>query len=107
MSARSVKRNGVQPWIVAYQSKGQKPGEWLGPFLDDIIKASGASGVEAIVVSPIGFVTDHMETLYDLDIVAEGEARDAGVGFVRSAVPNADDRLVQDVARAIRAAASS
>lgn len=89
---------GRQPWLLAYQSKGQRPGEWLGPELDDIIDAAAQEGVRSIVVSPIGFVTDHMETLYDLDIVAASRAEKSGISFVRSQVPNADSALVAEMA---------
>ncbi len=88
-------------WYLVYQSKGNKPGEWLGPDLDELIDACAASGVPAIVAVPIGFVTDHMETLYDLDIVAAGRALDHGVEFLRAAVPNDDDDLVAAIAAAI------
>jgi ferrochelatase len=88
-------------WFLVYQSKGQKPGPWLGPDLDDLIDAAAASSVTAIVACPIGFATDHMETLYDLDIVAADKAISADLEFVRSPVPNDADSLVADIAGAV------
>lgn len=85
---------GPTPWCLVFQSKGARPGEWLGPQLDDLIAVVG-SEFSALVVAPIGFATDHMETLYDIDIVAAGSAADAGLEFARAAVPN-DDPLVLD-----------
>ena len=85
------------PWLVAYQSEGIRGGEWLRPTLGDVIDAVAAAGHDGVVVVPIGFATDHMETLYDLDIVARERALDAGIAYVRSAVPNA----AQELARAI------
>jgi len=52
-------------------------------------------------VSPIGFVTDHMETLFDLDVVAANSAVDAGMVFTRAAVPNEDPGLVSALAKAV------
>jgi len=85
---------GAVPWVFAYQSKGARPGAWLGPDLDDVIDAASSAGYDSIVVCPVGFATDHMETMYDLDIVAEERARARGLGFVRSAVPNDDPLLI-------------
>lgn len=88
-------------WFLAYQSKGARGGEWLGPDLDDVIDAIGRSGASSVVVVPIGFMTDHLETMYDIDIDAAGRALDAGLEFNRAAVPNADDDLVEAIARSI------
>jgi len=88
-------------WFLAYQSKGARPGGWLGPQLDDLIPAVAASEYSAIVVVPIGFATDHMETLYDLDIVAAGAAIDADLEFMRAAVPNDDPRILDAIATVV------
>ena len=63
-------------WYLVYQSKGERPGQWLGPDLEELIDACAASEVRALVVCPVGFFTDHMETLYDLDIIAAERAVD-------------------------------
>ena len=88
-------------WYLVYQSKGQKPGEWLEPDLDGLIDACIAAEIPAIVVCPIGFVTDHMETLYDLDVVAADKALSADVEFMRAPVPNDDDGFVAAIARSV------
>ena len=90
-----------QPWVFAYQSKGNRPCEWLGPDLDDVVDAAIAGGFKAIVVAPVGFATDHMETLYDLDVVVAGRVLDADVEFARAPVPNADELLVDSIAQAV------
>ncbi len=87
-----------RPWFLVYQSKGERPGKWLEPDLDELIDACAAAGVPAICVCPIGFLTDHMETLYDLDVVAAERALDAGLEFVRAPVPNDDDGVVDAIA---------
>jgi len=88
-------------WFLVYQSKGNRPGAWLGPDLDDLIEAASTTAVTGLVVVPIGFLTDHMETLYDLDVVAAGAALERGLEFVRAAVPNDDDDVVAAIARAV------
>lgn len=88
-------------WFLVYQSKGARGGEWLGPDLDELIEAASGSLVKALVVCPIGFVTDHMETMYDLDIDAAGKALDAGLEFMRSPVPNDEPSLVAGIVKAV------
>lgn len=88
-------------WFLVYQSKGERPGGWLEPDLDALIDAASQTGVTGIVVCPIGFMTDHMETLYDLDIVAADRALQAGLGFQRAYVPNDDDDLIAAIARSV------
>jgi len=82
-------------WFMVYQSKGARPGGWLEPDLESLIDIAARSEVKALVVCPIGFMTDHMETLYDLDIVAADKALQSGLEFSRAAVPN-DDGAVLD-----------
>lgn len=88
-------------WFLVYQSKGARGGEWLGPDLDELIEAASDSLVTALIVCPIGFVTDHMETMYDLDIDAAGKALDAGLEFKRSPVPNDEPSLVAGIVKAV------
>ncbi|MBN1193565.1 MAG: ferrochelatase [Coriobacteriia bacterium] len=85
---------GRAPWLLAYQSRGARPGEWLGPDLGRVMEVAAGSGYDGIVVVPVGFAIDHMETLWDLDLEAAEQARSLGIGFVRTAVPNDDDSLV-------------
>jgi ferrochelatase len=89
---------GPQPWVMVYQSKGARPGAWLEPGLDTLIDVARGSAVRALVVLPIGFMTDHMETLFDLDTVAAAAAKEAGLSFVRADVPNDDHKLVSALA---------
>lgn len=89
------------PWYLVYQSKGARPGEWLGPELDALIAAAAVERAPGVVVCPIGFMTDHMETLWDLDHVAKLHAEDDGIAFVRAAVPNTDDALVDALAESV------
>ncbi|MFU8891448.1 MAG: ferrochelatase [Anaerosomatales bacterium] len=90
-----------QSWVMAFQSKGNRPGEWLGPDVDDVVDVAIAGGFKAIIASPVGFATDHMETLYDLDVVLAGRVLDADIEFARAPVPNADALLIDSIAEVI------
>lgn len=90
------------PWVLCYQSKGNRAGEWLGPSLDEVIDAAAAAGFGSIVAVPIGFMTDHMETRYDLDIEAAGKVMDLGMEWVRSEVPNATTNMMDAMVGVIR-----
>jgi ferrochelatase len=92
---------GATPWAVCYQSKGARGGAWLGPDLEDVIPAAAGLGARAIVIAPVGFALDHMETLYDLDVAAKERAERAGVRFVRARVPNAHPALARAIAEVV------
>ena len=84
-----------QPWVFAYQSKGRKPGPWLGPDLDDVIGAAIQGGFEGVALCPIGFAIDNMETRYDLDVASADRLLGADLEYSRAALPN-DDPLILD-----------
>lgn len=84
-----------RPWLLSYQSKGQRGGEWLGPDIADVLRAMSAAGFDGVAVCPIGFATDHMETLYDLDVDAAEVARMLGLAFARGALPNDSHDMVE------------
>lgn len=92
---------GANPWYLVYQSKGARPGGWLGPELDTLLDGAAAHGAPGVVVCPIGFMTDHMETLWDLDIVARREAAELSLPFARAAVPNADGAVLDALAASV------
>jgi ferrochelatase len=76
---------GAGRWSVAYQSRsgdGRVP--WLEPDVNDIIRELAEGGAQEIVVAPIGFLCDHVEVLYDLDIEARETAASDGVRLVRA-----------------------
>jgi ferrochelatase len=90
------------PWLLAFQSKGRRGGEWLGPDLDEVIAAAMAAGFAVVIVCPVGFAVDHMETLYDLDVRAADPVFAADKEFLRVPVPNADPKYIDALADAIR-----
>jgi len=70
---------------VAFQSKGRGPNKWLGPSIEDVIDELARKKHGAVALCPIGFVTENLETLYDLDIEASGRAEAAGMTLYRAA----------------------
>lgn len=75
-------------WQLVYQSRSGPPTQpWLEPDINDVIEGLPEQGRRAVVVVPIGFVSDHMEVLWDLDNEAKETAQDAGLAFRRSATP--------------------
>ena len=83
-------------WSIAWQSAGRTPEPWLGPDILQVIRdLAGTGRAEGILVCPCGFVADHLEVLYDLDIEASGVAEAEGLAFARTAVVN-DDAAVMD-----------
>jgi ferrochelatase len=80
---------GRTRWSVAYQSRSGSPREpWLEPDIADVIRALAREGAGDLVVVPVGFVCDHVEVLYDLDVEARAVAAAAGVGFHRASTVN-------------------
>ncbi len=94
------------PWGLWYQSKGNRPGEWMGPLLEEGLESARRGGHDAVAVCPIGFLTDHMETVYDLDIEFALEVSAAGLGFARAAVPNDSPAMVRVMREAVETSLS-
>jgi ferrochelatase len=85
--------------LVAFQSQSlDRSVPWLGPDLQSTFKVLAADGYEHIVVAPIGFLVDHVEILYDVDIEARGWARELGITLYRSESLNDKSELVAIVA---------
>jgi protoporphyrin/coproporphyrin ferrochelatase len=77
---------GVSNWKVVYQSRSGSPSQpWLGPDICEHLKHLNEKGVRNVVIAPIGFVSDHMEVVYDLDIEAQRVAQELGMKLVRAA----------------------
>ncbi len=76
---------GVENWEVVYQSRSGSPLQpWLGPDICEHLKQLHREGVKNVVVAPIGFVSDHMEVVYDLDVEARKVAEEMGMNLVRA-----------------------
>jgi ferrochelatase len=75
----------IENWKLVYQSRSGSPTQpWLGPDVSDHLTALSQAGVTNVVVAPIGFVSDHMEVVYDLDVEALAVAKEIGISMVRA-----------------------
>jgi ferrochelatase len=81
-------------WYLAFQSQG-KEGAWLAPHGEDVLKDIAASGKKDVLAVPLGFVSDHLETLYDLDIVLRKKALDLGLNFQRAPSLNDSPQFIE------------
>jgi len=105
-SARlTAERLGRSAWSVAYQSRSGRPGEpWLEPEIGEAIRALARDGAEDLVVVPVGFVVEHVEILYDLDVEARAVAGAARVGFHRAPAVNDHPAFIALLADLVREA---
>ena len=99
-------RARLTSWRLAYQSAGATAEPWLGPDAAAVITELANAGHDAVLLVPIGFVCDHVEILYDIDVEYQGLARRLGIQLERTASLNADAGLVAAVVAVVRAAAS-
>ena len=100
-SAAVAARAGVGPWDFAYQSAGRTGEEWLGPDVVDAVAALAGRGERAVVVQAIGFVSDHLEVLYDLDVEARRATESHGMTYARVPMPNADGAFIGALAELV------
>ncbi len=110
--ATSVARAaGLAPWTgwtVAWQSAGATGDAWRGPDIEVVIRQLGSTdGCEGVVVCPHGFVADHLEVAYDLDIAARRTADEVGLAFARTRVLNDDAQVFAALAEWVELAAGS
>jgi len=104
VAARVGLREGDQ-WSIAWQSAGRTPEPWIGPDILAVIdEFADARTTSAVLVSACGFVADHLEVLYDLDIEAKAHAAQRGLAFDRTACVNDDTEVLRALARRVTAA---
>jgi ferrochelatase len=104
-AAAVAKRHALHDWRFAYQSAGATPDPWLGPDAGDVITELAAAGRKAFLLVPIGFVCDHVEILYDIDVEYRALAEQLGVQLERTDSLNDDPGLVAAVADVVWTAA--
>ena len=98
-TARLVaERLGLAGYEQAFQSAGRTGEPWLGPDLRDELRRLAGEGVRDVVVSPVGFVAEHLEVLYDIDIEAQAVARELGMRLERARSMNTDQRFISALA---------
>ena len=101
-----AERAGLAPdrWQFVYQSAGHTPEEWLKPDLLDVLPALAAQGHRQVLVAPVQFLADHLETLYDVDVAGRRQAEDAGIErFARVPAPNEAPDFVAALGGIVRA----
>jgi len=90
-------------WSFAYQSAGHTPEEWLKPDMLDVLPQLASAGHRDVVLAPVQFLADHLETLYDVDVAGREQAQDAGFEtFVRVDSPNAAPDFIAALADVVR-----
>lgn len=90
-----AKRLGIDDWHLAYQSVSAAAREpWLEPSVDELMRQLAAGGAGAVMVDPVGFIADHVETLYDNDIEHRGQADAMGLDFYRCRCLNDHEALI-------------
>jgi protoporphyrin/coproporphyrin ferrochelatase len=92
----------IPQWWFAFQSQGASGGPWIGPSVEETLDSIAAKGVKTLILQPIGFLCDHVEILYDVDILFRGYAKERGIRLERPQSLN-DSRLL---ARAVAELAS-
>jgi ferrochelatase len=87
---------GIKGWQLVYQSRSGSPSQpWLGPDVNDHLRTLDREGVREVVIAPIGFVPDHMEVVYDLDIEVQKVAGELGMKMVRAATAGTHPAFVK------------
>lgn len=97
---------GAEPWDFAYQSRGRTGEAWLGPDAGEVLDRLASEGVEAVLLSPIGFVSEHLETLYDDDVLYRGQAQRLGLRYERAAALNDHPGFIDALADSVHASSS-
>ena len=97
-------RSGRVTWTTGWQSAGRTADPWIGPDVLDVMGDAAAGGATGIVICPCGFVADHLEILYDVDIECSRRAGELGIPFARTRAPNDDPAFLDVLATVVRRA---
>jgi ferrochelatase len=89
------------PWHIAFQSRGGGPEEWMGPEVESVLSELSREKVHGVLVVPIGFVSDHIEILYDIDIALRQKAQSLGMVLKRTHSLNSSERFIEALANAV------
>ena len=98
-----VEKTGIKNWRVAWQSKGSRATEpWIGPEVEPTMDKIAGEGYKNVLEIPIGFTCDHMETLYDIDIVHRAHAKKLGIYFERAESLNTSPIFIKALADIVK-----
>ena len=95
---------GLRDWSFSFQSESPTGEPWLAPDILDHLEAVRSEGVEHVLLCPVGFVSDHLEIRWDLDVEAREKAAELGLRLERIEMPNADPQFVRTLATIVRRA---
>ncbi len=101
-----AEKASVEAWSFSFQSESPTGEPWLGPDLLDHLDSLAADGVRKVLVAPVGFVADHLEIKWDIDVEAQDKARELDLGLARIELPNADPAFIKVLAGLVRRAAA-
>jgi protoporphyrin/coproporphyrin ferrochelatase len=101
-----LRRLGPRPWSMAYQSRGGGADPWLGPHAESVLEELASGGAREVLVVPIGFVADHIEVLYDVDVLFAKKALDLGMTLRRSPSLNVTEKFIEALAAVVRETAA-
>jgi ferrochelatase len=99
-----AERAGIERWSFAFQSASETGEPWLGPDILEELDALHEQGVREVLVCPVGFVSDHLEILWDLDVAARERAAELGLKLERIESLNDDPAFIQALAELVRQA---
>jgi protoporphyrin/coproporphyrin ferrochelatase len=100
--SRRVGGDDQPPWRLVFQSRSGRPEDpWLEPDIGDYLRDAAAQGARAVVLCPIGFICDHIEVLYDLDVEAAALARELGLPLTRASAVNSHTRFIDALREAV------
>lgn len=105
-AALVARESGLILYERAFQSAGRTPEPWLGPSVEEALREAHGRGVRSVLAVPIGFVSDHTEILFDLDVQAAREAARLGLGFRRTESLNTSPALIRTLAELVRTTAA-
>ncbi len=103
-AALAAQKLGLEDYEVGFQSSPDvPPGAWLGPDVVEVIENVAAAGAKAVLLAPIGFICDHVEVLFDLDIEAREAAEEAGLRFCRAPTVGTHPAFIEMLSDLVRA----
>jgi len=86
------------PWYIAFQSRGSGPEEWAGPDVESVLIKLSQEKVKEVLIIPIGFISDHIEILYDIDIAFRKKGESLGIVLKRTRSLNTSERFIEALA---------
>jgi ferrochelatase len=102
IAAAVAGRAGIAEWDFAYQSQGMTGDGWLGPTVESVLDGYATAGVRHVIVQPVGFVCDHVEILYDVDVMFRAYAEKRGMMLVRPESLNGSETFARALAAVAR-----